>query len=83
MSISSADPPRFIDNMLSALDSAIPADMKQDVKNNLLNIIRISLENMEVVTRQEIEVQEALLKRTRNRINELELRIEELEAQRN
>ena len=43
--------------------------------------VRAALENMDFVTRSEIEVQEAVLRRARDRIKELEARVEKLESE--
>ena len=60
--------------------SMLPANLKEDVRTNVLAGFRVTLENMDVVTREEIEVQETVLQRAVDKINELEARVLELES---
>ncbi len=80
MSTVASDKSRLIENILSAVGSLLPPDLKEDVKTNLLSSFRTALENMDIVTRQEIEVQETVLRRAREKISELEARVGELET---
>ena len=80
MTNSSAEKSRLIENVLAAVGAILPANLSEEVKGNLSTTVTTALDNMDIVTRQEIEVQETVLRRAREKINELEARIEELEA---
>ncbi len=71
----------MIENVMLTLGSVLPTHLQEEVKANLQRALSHTLENMEIVTREEIEVQETVLQRAREKIIELETRIEELEAQ--
>lgn len=58
----------------------MPANLSEDIKSSFLNAFRTTLENMDIVTRDEIEVQETVLQRAQEKIKELEARIAELES---
>ncbi|MDE0309955.1 MAG: accessory factor UbiK family protein [Acidiferrobacterales bacterium] len=73
--------PLPIESILAAVSSFLPAELSADIKKNVIGSVRSALENMDFVTRTEIEVQETVLRRARERISELESRIELLEAQ--
>ena len=80
MTNSSAEKSRLIENVLAAAGAILPANLSEEVKANFSTAVTATLDNMDIVTRQEIEVQETVLRRAREKINELEARIEELEA---
>ena len=80
MTNSSTEKSRLIENVLAAVGAILPANLSEEVKANLSTTVTTALDNMDIVTRQEIEVQETVLRRAREKINELEARIEELEA---
>ena len=83
MTNSSTEKSRLIENVLAAVGAILPANLSEEVKANLSTTVTTALDNMDIVTRQEIEVQETVLRRAREKINELEARIEELEAKQN
>ena len=66
---------------MSAVGLLLPSELQEDVKKNFLNSIRLMFEKMEFVTREEIEVQETVLRRARMKIRELESRVCALEAE--
>ncbi len=69
------------DRLMSAVGLLLPSELQEDVKKNFLNSIRLMFENMEFVTREEIEVQEIVLRRARMKIRELESRVDALESE--
>lgn len=73
--------PHPTESVLAAVASILPAELSADIKKNVIGSVRSALENMDFVTRSEIEVQETVLRRARERIKELESRIEILEAE--
>lgn len=62
----------------------IPEDLRRhrdDLKKNIQSAINARLAKMDLVTREEFEIQSELLSRTRAVLDELEARIRELEEQ--
>ena len=80
MPSSSSQRSNAVENILSAVGSLLPANLSEDIKSSFLNAFRTTLENMDIVTRDEIEVQETVLQRAQEKIKELEARIAELES---
>ncbi len=67
------------DKLRTAIQSVLPPELKEDVKNNIDAVIRSNLEKMNLVTREQFEIQQKILKRTRERLVELEKRVKQLE----
>jgi len=63
-----------------AVNSLLPPKLGDDVRKNIKAAVRATLENMELVTREELEVQEQVLLKTRQKLESLENRVAELEA---
>ncbi len=70
---------KTIDQFMSALSRFLPR-IPQDVEKNMRAALQGAFDRMNLVSREEIEVQEQVLQRTRARLQELEKRIAELEA---
>lgn len=66
---------------MSTVGLLLPSGLPEDIKKNFLNSIRLMFENMDFVTREEIEVQETVLRRARMKIRELESRVSALESE--
>ena len=72
-----------LDEITKSIIEALPADTRQitrDLKKNLRAAISASLARLDLVTREEFDVQATLLARTRERLEEMEQRVEELKA---
>jgi len=54
---------------------------KQDMERNFQAVLRSGFSRLDLVTREEFEVQSAVLARSREKLERLEKRIAELEAQ--
>ena len=65
------------------LDSVPPAfrSMQQDVETNFRAVLRSSLGKLDLVTREEFDTQLKVLERTRSKLEALEKKVTELEAQ--
>ena len=64
------------------LSDAIPDSvkaMKSDIDSNLKAALESALQQMNLVSREEFDVQTALLERTQKKLEELEKQLEELE----
>ena len=62
-----------------SLGEVLPVDLADDVKKNVRAMVQSSLEKMDLVTREELEVQEKVLARTRSQLEALQQRVTELE----
>lgn len=54
--------------------------MRDDVEQNFRSVLQSSLARLDLVTREEFEVQEAVLARTRAKLEALEGRLQDLES---
>lgn len=73
-----------IDALIERIISSLPKDVilaKQDLEKNLKAAISAGLSKMELVTREEYDVQVALLQRTREKLETLERKLADLEEQ--
>lgn len=74
--------PRFIDDLARKLSEALPAGLRslqRDLEDNFKAVLRSALAKLDLVTREEFEVQSAVLARTRSRLKEFEARIAAME----
>jgi len=71
-----------INEIASKLSDVIPDSvkvMKSDIDNNLRAVLESSLQQMNLVSREEFDTQSALLSRTLEKIEQLEAQLKELE----
>ena len=59
----------------------LPTDLSNEIKSNVRAMVEASLRKMDLVTREELEVQEKVLMRTREKLEALQARIEALESE--
>lgn len=59
--------------------AALPESISQDVKNNVRAAIQDVIRDLDVVTREELDIQKEVLAKTRAKVDELETVISELE----
>lgn len=74
---------RIFDDMAEQLGKLLPPgvnEMRQDFEQNARSVIQSTLAKMDLVTREDFDVQVALLQKTSARLNELEERIKVLES---
>jgi ubiquinone biosynthesis accessory factor UbiK len=69
-----------IGQILSELRKLFPRGMGNDVEKNFRAALQGVFERVDLVTREELDVQEQVLARTRARLEEMEKRVAELEA---
>ncbi len=67
--------------LAATISDALPADIAQDVKKNVRAIVQATLDKMDLVTREEMEIQEKVVARTRERLEAIEARLTELEQE--
>lgn len=71
-----------IDELARRLAEALPegiSDLRTDMERNFRSVLQGTLARMDVVTREEFDVQAGVLARTRERVEQLLERLEELE----
>ena len=67
------------DRIVAAIATALPVELTEDVRKNVRAALRSALEKMDLVTREEMEVQEKVLLRTREKLESLLIRLDQLE----
>jgi ubiquinone biosynthesis accessory factor UbiK len=75
--------PKAIDDIASKLTAAIPPglnNLKEDMEKNFRAILQGGLGKLDLVTREEFEVQKAVLAKTRSKLEALEKRVADIES---
>jgi hypothetical protein len=70
---------KLLDDLLATVTRRLPP-LPQDVQLNLRAALTGFFDRLDLVTREELEVQEQVLARTRAKLEEMEKRVAELEA---
>ncbi|TJZ77448.1 accessory factor UbiK family protein [Chitiniphilus eburneus] len=71
---------KFFDEIASKISDAIANSPAKDVEKNVRAMMSSAFTRMDLVTREEFEIQQEVLARGREKLAELEARIAELEA---
>lgn len=72
-----------LDQLARQLAQAVPGNIKalgEDVERNFKSLLQSGMSRMDLVTREEFDLQTAVLERTRAKLEALERRLAELEA---
>lgn len=75
---------RIIDEISESFDRYLPDSLKTvkgDVEKNLRSVVQANLERLELVTREDYEIQVAMVAKMQGRLADLELRVTQLEEQ--
>ncbi len=75
-------PNETIDQLARRLAQSVPESIRSlgdDLEKNFRAVLRASLSKLDLVTREEFEVQEAVLLRTREMLEKMEARLADLE----
>lgn len=75
--------PRFIDDLARRLSAAVPESLtavRRDLEANFKAVLQSGLARLDLVTRQEFDVQAGVLRRTREKLEALEARLAALEG---
>lgn len=78
--------PKAIDEIANRLAGAIPPSLnnfKEDMEKNFHAILQSALSKLDLVTREEFEVQKLVLAKTRAKLEDLEKRVSAMEQQEN
>lgn len=73
-----------LDDLAHRLADAVPESVRtmgRDIEGNFKAVLQAQLSKLDLVSRQEFDVQAALLARTQAAVTALETRLKELEAQ--
>jgi len=71
-----------LDELARQMADAVPRNIKalgQDLEKNFRSLLQAAFDRMDLVTREEFDVQAAVLERTREKLESLEHRLAELE----
>jgi hypothetical protein len=74
--------PRSLDDLARRLAAAVPpgvAALRRDLEDNFKAVLQAGLSKLDLVSRQEFDVQAAVLRRTREKLEALEARLAALE----
>lgn len=76
--------PKQLDDLARSFMDSLPKGLQTlqaDVEKNLHSMVQAALARMNLVTREEFDVQAAVLRRTREKLDRLERQLAELERQ--
>ena len=74
---------KFIEDISARLSAAANSGPAKDIEKNMRALLAQGFAKLDLVTREEFDVQAQVLARTRTKLTALEARVAELEAQRN
>jgi BMFP domain-containing protein YqiC len=77
------DKPPFFEDLQSKINKAIENSPAKDIEKNVKAMLSQGFAKLDLVTREEFDVQAQVLAKTRARLEALEARVAELEAQQN
>lgn len=75
--------PRLLDDLARRLAGAVPENLvalRRDLEQNFKGVLQAQLGRLDLVTREEFDVQSAVLRRTREKLAALERRLAQLEG---
>lgn len=75
--------PGVLDELVGKLGQVLPpgaAELKADFEKNARGAVQAALGKMDLVTREEFDIQATLLQRTREKVDRLEKMLEQLES---
>jgi hypothetical protein len=78
---SDMDKPPFFEDLQSKINKAIENSPAKDIEKNVKAMLSQGFAKLDLVTREEFDVQAQVLAKTRARLEALEARVAELEAQ--
>jgi BMFP domain-containing protein YqiC len=72
---------KFLDEIGEKISQAISHSPVKDIEKNVRAMLQSGMQKLDLVTREEFDVQQEVLLRTREKLTELETRLAQLEAQ--
>jgi BMFP domain-containing protein YqiC len=73
----------LLDKIASQISALLPEQASQDMKHNIQQVLARQLNKLDVVSRDEFDAQQAVLLRTREKLESLEKVVAELETRLN
>ena len=76
--------PKILDDLSARVSQLLPPparNLGQDIEKNIKAALAGAFAKLDLVTREELEIQSAVLQRTRERLVELEQRVQQMEQQ--
>ena len=73
---------RFLDELNKKVSELIAASPAKDVEKNLRALMSSAFSRLDLVTREEFDVQQEVLSRTREKLQQMEAKVAVLEARR-
>jgi BMFP domain-containing protein YqiC len=76
--------PKLLDDLARKLAGALPAglhDFQRDIEKNFRAVLTSGFAKLDLVTREEFDIQRAVLERTRMKLESLEAQVAVLETQ--
>ena len=74
--------PKMIDDIARRLSEAVPEGIRHlqnDLEQNFRGVLQSALAKLDLVTREEFDVQTAVLRRSREKLEELDKKLAQLE----
>ena len=71
---------RFLDELNRKVAELIAASPARDVEKNLRALLSSAFSRLDLVTREEFDIQQEVLSRARDKLQQMEARVAELEA---
>ncbi|MCP3666436.1 MAG: accessory factor UbiK family protein [Gammaproteobacteria bacterium] len=74
--------PKLLDDLAKRMAGSVPTGvqvLQQDIQKNLRTALEAGLSHLDLVTREEFDIQREVLQRTRQKLEALEKQIAELE----
>jgi len=75
--------PNFFEDMQAKVQQAIENSPAKDIEKNVKAMMSQGFAKLDLVTREEFDIQAQILAKTRAKLDALELRVAQLEAERN
>ncbi len=75
--------PKLFDDLAKRLSDAVPTglkDVRDEMEKNFRSILQSAFAKMDLVTREEFDVQAGVLARTRKQLDDMEKRLKSLET---
>lgn len=72
---------RLLDELQRKISELVAASPARDVEKNLRALLSSTFARLDLVTREEFDVQQEVLRRTREKLEQLEMQLQALEAQ--
>ena len=72
------EPKEFLDKIMSSLQNALPENLAEDMKSNVSAVVAKAVKELDLVSREELDIQMQVLAKTRQQLALLEEKITEL-----